>query len=358
LYFHANDLWSPPLHRRFLIERANQRALERALESCKPEVASIWQVGAMSLGLITTLVERKIPIVYAACDDWPTYAVSLDAWCRLFARRPRIGHVVRTVTGLHTRPPDLDSSGAFCFVSDATRTKSRRHSPFRFPKSTVVYSGVDFRLFPRGVDCGTQPWRWRLLYTGRLDPRKGIDTLVHSLALLPEHTMLAVHSLSSDQERARLEKLARQIGVEAKLEFHRSDRSQLSKAYSAADVLVFPSEWEEPFGLVPLEAMACGTPVVATGMGGSSEFLVDGDNCVMFEAGDPESLARAIRALADDIEMRRRLVANAFATAQFFDVDRLADVFETWHTAAAEGFRSVPTERGRPPLSASSNTNG
>jgi glycosyltransferase involved in cell wall biosynthesis len=92
-------------------------------------------------------------------------------------------------------------------------------------------------------------------------------------------------------------------------------------------------------------------------MGGSSEFLVDGDNCVMFEAGDPESLARAIRALADDIEMRRRLVANGFATAQFFDVDRLADVFETWHTAAAEGFRSVPTERGRPPLSASSNTN-
>jgi len=127
-----------------------------------------------------------------------------------------------------------------------------------------------------------------------------------------------------------------------------SDRADLADVYRAADVCVFASEWPEPFGLVPLEALACGTPVVATGVGGSGEFLVDGVNAVLFEAGDPGSLATAVRKLAADPALRRALVANGRTTAEYFDADHLTTAFEEWHRLVTEG-GPRPADR-RPPL--------
>jgi SAM-dependent methyltransferase len=125
--------------------------------------------------------------------------------------------------------------------------------------------------------------------------------------------------------------------------FGEVDRQGLRAHYEAADVVVFPVEWEEPFGLVPLEAMASGTPVVATGLGGSGEFLVDGYNCLLVPPGRPEQLAAAVRRLAGDPELRYRLRQGGEATAAELTVDRLAAVLEEWHRAAAERFAN-----GRP----------
>ena len=120
-------------------------------------------------------------------------------------------------------------------------------------------------------------------------------------------------------------------------------RAELRERYAEADVCLFPTEWPEPFGLVPLEAMACGTPVVATGSGGSGEFLLHGENCLRFPPGDAAALAAAVRRLADDPDLRRRIVRTGFATANELSVDRLADVLEAWHIAAAGRYAS-----GRP----------
>jgi glycosyltransferase involved in cell wall biosynthesis len=84
--------------------------------------------------------------------------------------------------------------------------------------------------------------------------------------------------------------------------------------------------------------MACGTPVVATGVGGSAEFLRDGVNCVLFPPGDPVALAAAVRRIHDDPELRRRLLDGGLRTVAQLDVGRLADVLEEWHVAAASRF--------------------
>ena len=115
------------------------------------------------------------------------------------------------------------------------------------------------------------------------------------------------------------------------------DRPELADAYRAADVMVFPSLWAEPFGLVPVEAMACGVPVVATGVGGSAEFLVDGGNALLYPPGDPAALAARLHQLATDPALRRRLVEGGGATAEELDVDRLTDVMELWHLYEAGG---------------------
>ena len=73
--------------------------------------------------------------------------------------------------------------------------------------------------------------------------------------------------------------------------------------------------WEEPWGLVPLEAMALGRPVTASGRGGSSEYLRDGENCLLHVPGDPVSLAETVRRLAGDEALRERLLTGGLRAA-------------------------------------------
>ncbi len=347
-YFRDEDLYSPPVPVRWAMERRNQRALEKAIRDVHPEVVSVWQLSALSLGMLTVLAERGIPLVYAICDDWLSYGPFLDGWARLFLDRPRLGRWLRPLVRVPTVLPDIGATGTFCFVSEVTRERSERYGRWRYPVATVVYSGIDPELFPvEAGSGGDRAWSGRLLYVGRYDVRKGIETLVRAVPLMDAGTSLTVRGGGSAAERTRLEALAGELGVGGRITFGDAvGRSDLPALYRAADAVVFPSEWEEPFGLVPLEAMACDTPVLATGVGGSAEFCIDGENCVRFPAGDPVRLAAAVARLATDAALRRHLVAQGRRTARFFSVDHLADAFEAWHTAATDRFAGGrPSER-------------
>ncbi|HEY2428770.1 MAG TPA: glycosyltransferase [Acidimicrobiales bacterium] len=350
-YLRDGDPWSPPLRRRLAIERHNQEVLAEHLQRHRPEVVSVWHMGAMSLGLLALLGEQGVPIVYAACDEWPAYETKLDPWARLWwGSRPRraAGWVAGALLSVPTLVGDLGSSGAFLWVSDLTRRRVIANTTWDYPCSTIVYSGIDTDVFHarRGTDRG--PWAWRILYAGRFDPRKGVETAVRALAELPAEATLRLCGLGGNQERERLAALAGRLGIAERVSFHELTRDQLADAYGASDVVVFPSEWEEPFGLVPVEAMACGAPIIATGTGGSAEFLFEGVNYLRFPPGDAAALAAAIRRLASDDALRDRLVEAGRTTAAQLDVDRLTDVFEAWHTAAADRFvHGRPADRGQ-----------
>jgi len=100
--------------------------------------------------------------------------------------------------------------------------------------------------------------------------------------------------------------------------FGHSPRSAVPGVYADADVVVFPVEWEEPWGLVPIEAMSVGRPVVATGLGGGREYMTDGRNCLLSPPRDDVALARAVLRLSEDADLRDRLQAGGRATAQHF----------------------------------------
>ena len=129
-------------------------------------------------------------------------------------------------------------------------------------------------------------------------------------------------------------------------------RAELLAAYAEADAVVFPVLWDEPWGLVPLEAMARGRPVAATGRGGSGEYLRDGENCLLFEAGDAAELAAAVRRLAGDAQLRERLVAGGLATAPRYSATAFNEAVERELERAVRATRPAAYRgagrRGRP----------
>jgi glycogen(starch) synthase len=348
-YWDDHRLVSPSLRGRLAIERENQEALRSALEDARPDVVSIWNMGAMSLGLLTTLVENHVPMVFAVCDDWLVYGPLLDAWARLFRRHKWIGRATRSMTGVPTTLPNLTDAGAFCFVSDFVRQRAKEKARVDPPNSTVVYSGIDRVDFPSGP-ADARPWTGRLLYVGRIDDRKGLDVAIEALARLSD-ARLDILGRGDAAYRERLQALAQRVGVADRVRFDVVPREALRDRYRGADVLVFPVLWEEPFGLVPIEAMACGTPVVATGTGGSAEFLAHERNCLLTKSGDADALADAVMRLSEDPGLRAHLVGNGLQLADELTTDRLAEAFEAWHVAAAQRFsRGRPADRP-PPLS-------
>ncbi|MHB1710026.1 MAG: glycosyltransferase family 4 protein [Acidimicrobiales bacterium] len=348
LNWEDHEIVNPHLHQRLTRELTNRRSLDRAVQEFRPDVVSAWAMGAMSLGLLTSVARRGIPVVSVICDEWPLYGPLVDAWLRPFAARPRLGRLIGVLTGLETTLPDLDRIGPACFVSEFLRRTVRARSPWCFPDSTVVYSGIQSGEFPARRRAAPR-WGWRLLCVGRIDPRKGVDTAIRALALCPPEAVLQVIGRGDDRHLRALGDLASELGLSDRVRFGTAERSELAGIYAAADALVFPPTWEEPFGLVPVEAMSCGTPVVATTVGGAAEFLEPGTNCLAFPPGDAEGLVVALRRLAGDPALRRSLAGAGRLTAAELGADRLAAVLEEWHRAAIGGPEgSRPSDR--PPL--------
>lgn len=352
LYWDDHRILDPPLWDRFRLERANGAALEAVLEEFDPEVVSVWAMGALSFGLLTRLAARRVPVVPVICDEWPVYGPTVDAWLRPLAGRPRLARLVGRATRLPASLPPLDAVAPACFVSEHLRAAVRDRSPWSFPGSTVTYSGIEAGEFPFDDVHLDRPWGWRLLYVGRIDPRKGIETVVRALALCPAEATLSIVGGGDERYLSRLRALADELGVGARVSYGVVERSELAGRFDVADVVVFPSEWEEPFGLVPLEAMARGVPVVATTVGGAGEFLADGGNCLTFAAGDAEALVEALQRLARDAALVEHIVAGGRSTAAQLTVDELAAVLEEWHLAAAGRLGHPPRHRPPPVLPA------
>lgn len=300
---------------RWRLEHANARCFARHVEEFRPDALAWFAMGGMSLGLLEAGRGRGLPALSVACDDWVSYAPLVDQWTRLWAMRPRLARVAGALTGLPTSI-ELATAARWAFLSDALRRRAAHHDE-RFAAGEVVHRGPDAGLFPRAPEA---EWRWRLLYAGRVEERKGVDTAIRALAGLPAEAELVVDGPADPAHRAELQRLAEELDVASRVRFARSPRERLGEVYAAADVVLFPVRWEEPWGLVPLEAMCVGRPVVASGMGGSAEYLRDGENCLLYApADDGAALAARVGELAGDAQLRARLREGGFATARSFE---------------------------------------
>jgi D-inositol-3-phosphate glycosyltransferase len=212
-------------------------------------------------------------------------------------------------------------------------------------KISVVPPGVDLQRFRRlssgearahiGVPCENR----MVLFVGRIQAIKGIDTLIRAMALLrqrePElrsNVCLAIIGGDPDadagreqSEMAKLKALCESLDAGDLISFLGArDQDSLAYYYSSAAVVVVPSHYES-FGMVALEAMACGTPVIASDVGGLSINVADGFNGYLVPAGDADALASKLALILKFDSLRQQLSWQASRWAERFSWSNIAE---------------------------------
>jgi len=180
-----------------------------------------------------------------------------------------------------------------------------------------------------------------LLFVGRIEQIKGVDILLRALAILRKESERSLQNLclaiiggaaddeaEEDTELKRLKTLGAELGLDGLVAFlGAKNQETLQYYYSAAEAVITPSHYES-FGMVALEAMACGTPVVASEVGGLAYLVQDGVTGLHVPTGDPVELAGKIRLILENEALRREMAAAATAYAQRYDWSIIAGQIE------------------------------
>lgn len=196
--------------------------------------------------------------------------------------------------------------------------------------SVISYNGIDlsdFKRLPRRVS--TAP---TVLFVGGLEPRKGLEYLVHALEFVvdkvPETRMIAVAKTGfrGTDEVGWFKVLADRLALTEHIEFHESvSQDKMLEFYAECDVLVLPSK-TEGWGLALMEAMACRKPVVASRVGGIPELVRDGIDGILVDPGDVSELANAIVRLLTDRKLNSKMGGSGAERVRQFSWDSTAAV--------------------------------
>jgi D-inositol-3-phosphate glycosyltransferase len=298
---------------------ALSRSLSAALDDDPPDVvhAHFWMSGLAALAALTG---RDVPLVQ-------TFHA--------------LGSVKRRHQGAaDTSPPsriwmerDVAHRAARVIAACADEVRELRAMGVPHAAIDVVPSGVDLDLF-RGRPDRPPPPR-RLLSVGRMVARKGVDDAIRMLSRLPGTELVIAGGppadrLPHDAEYRRLRGIADERKLLDRVRFIGTVPHEDLPSLMASVRAVVCLPWYEPFGIVPLEAMACGTPVIGTAVGGMLDTVIDGKTGYLLPPRDPIAAARAaLRVIEDDQRWRRMSTAGISHAARY-----------TWTRAAAQTERS------------------
>ena len=266
------------------------------MERLRPDVVVWVSMGGLPLALVSASGTREVALVH---DGWPIYGAEVD---------PCVTRDGWSPGGVATW--SFNSS----FARDRCAGALGDPAPERM---RVDHPGVDPVRF---APAAAPPWAGRLAVVGRVEPRKGVADAVHALAYDDSWSLTITGPAERDYD-TEIEALAHDLEVRERVRLT-GPAPDVRAAYAGADVVLFPPVWEEPFGLVPLEAMSVGRTVVASGTGGSAEYLRHEMNCLLVPPGDPTALAAAVARLAGDPALRAQLVAGGHRTAAMFTEQR------------------------------------
>ena len=241
--------------------------------------------------------------------------------------------VVRRADVLIAATPVEEEQLVRLYAADSARIRviSPGVDTERFHPIPMVYAKEHIGLCPESCI---------ILFVGRIEPLKGIDNLLQAIALVVgEQPRLreglcvpiiggGLPCVREDDEMVRLQEMRENLGIEDIVMFlGAKDQDMLQYYYAAAAMVVMPSDYES-FGMVALEAMACGTPVIASDVGGLSFLVRDGRTGYRVPARDPAALADKIARLLTNEGLRRRIGQRAACWAESYAWPRIADQIE------------------------------
>lgn len=251
------------------------------------------------------------------CHNQPFFAAALEK--EIHKRRAKLvyhahdGHAnyaVRNAFGSFT-------ADAYIFVSNALRERWLSLFP-RLENTHAVHNGADQELFYPSPMKAKQNDIPVILYVGRLNPEKGVHVLIEAMKILENRGVQAVCRIVGgalvDKHKTNLYKkrLFENSPSCVRFEGRRSAR-QIADEYRSADILCCPSVWQEPFGNVNIEAMACGIPVAASRVGGIPEIASEG-GVILVEPNCAVELADALQNLVEDKVLRAKVAADGLSS--------------------------------------------
>jgi len=289
--------------------------IRRALALFEPDVVHAHEPFTPSTGFFAT-IDSPVPVV-AVSHTYFERSVLFSVFSRTFARVWR-------------RP------AVWVGVSQASASFLRRHVGGS-ADIRVIPNGVDVEAFRNATPANLPPGR-RMLFVGRLEPRKGLRVAVAAFArLAAELEDLYLVVAGEGPERTALDRTPPQVRSRV-IELGTVPHADLPGCHAAADVFVSPAIGRESFGIVLVEAMAAGLPVVASDIPGYREVVRAGVDGLLVPPGDPAALAEAVGRILTDRDMARRLSAAARERADDFRWDVVADQVEAaYRDAIAKG---------------------
>ena len=307
----ANLTATAPPHNK----RAECAQLAAALKQFSPDVVYFWNQAGLCHWLPLVAYWHGAQTAFFLSD---TNFVSwrIAAWLAGWAGRNLIA---RGLLGNHFLVcgwPVLQNQTCH-FASEFLRGIALKNGIALDPRTSVVaHWGIQQAHFTH-----TPRPRWpvrRLLYVGQMIPQKGVHTAIAAFAQVAREKgfddlsfSIAGGGMHPEYEQD-LQALPAKLGVAGRVHFlGKIPRTELPQIYAEHDVLLFPSEWEEPFAITPLEAIASGLAVVGTTTGGSGELFRNRETAMTFQAGDAADCARAIRELAGDQQLFEQISFNA-----------------------------------------------
>lgn len=323
-------------------EQENLACLLHLIIDQSPDVVLVWGMWNLSRAL-AAVAEAMLPgrVVYYMGDYWPT----LPSQYRFYWQAPARNWL--------TRLPKAILGRLAAYRLDKEKLPTLHFGHVLFPTAfmcgdflqrgldpqhaQVIYGAVNTKPYSHVVRPPRIHTTLNLLYAGRLSPEKGVHTALEAISILVnQHQLTQLHLTvagGGDPEYVkRLHQIVRQERLEQFITFLGAQPAEAMPAlYSTADVLLFTSIWNEPFGRVLVEAMAAGVIVVGTATGGASEILMDGENALLFPPEDAGELATQITRLAEAPELRQHLAARARQIAvEKFDTCRMVDEIEAY----------------------------
>lgn len=316
------------------VYRHNVRVYRQVLKEFQPDVICRWNLNWCTAAFVNYVHETApVPVVVFVGGGTP--AIPDDLWFH-FCRTPAEGFVQNLVKRALVKlaslwipiEPQLITYEVVVFNSLFTQNWCLEREGWQAKRFAVIYPGVDIQQFsPRLPDDYCHPPRF--LFAGRLDPEKDPITCLRAICRLIEKglpiqfTIAGSMTLHPDYEEAVLQK-ARELNKFVRL-YTKVPPSLMPKLLQRHEVFTFTShhEW---FGNALIEAMACGLAVIASHGGGPDEFLVDGENCLIFPFGDADALAERMERLIRDPSLvvklgqaGRRLVEERFTIERYLD---------------------------------------
>ena len=296
------------------------RLLRRVVKRERPDL--ILASRPLSEGVVASLVSRITGVPYLCFVHGEDIEVAATSRELSLATKPVLNRATK-------------------IIANSTFTKSRLVDAWGITpeKVQLIHPGVDCDHFmPDETIQRPDAWKGKsvLLTVGRLQERKGHDTVISAIKKLGEtHPNLHYVVAGDGEDRMRLANLAKELGVDDRVEFlGKVSESGLKELYQTCDIFVMANRAVgkdvEGFGIVFLEAQACGKPVIAGASGGTSDTLVDGKTGMLVDCQDsPEPLVRSLKRLLDDQELRGQMGhdARAFVESRF-DWHSLTDQWE------------------------------